>query len=345
MTHGAETLMRQEVNEIPAAVDRLLTQGEAAVVKAAAALAARDPAFLITVGRGSSDHVCSYLKYVAELELGVPVASVGPSVASIYRRPLNLARGACIAVSQSGISPDVVEMARAARRDGALSLAITNDPASPLAAASVHTVALLAGPERSVAATKTFVASAVAGIWVLAQWCGDAALLKAIRDLPAALARAVAIDWPELRAAIGSRPSLYTLGRGPSWAMSNEAALKFKETCLMHAESHSSAEVLHGPVSIVDQGFPVVCLAAGDAAETALADTAALMAGKGAQTFITSGKPAGGAAALEHVRTGHPLTDPLAVIATFYSMVERLAAERGIDPDTPRHLKKVTETL
>jgi glucosamine--fructose-6-phosphate aminotransferase (isomerizing) len=338
-----QTLMRQEIDEIPAAVDRLLTGGADAVRDAAAALAAVDPAFLVTVARGSSDHVCSFLKYAAELELGVPVASVGPSVASIYRRPLKLARGACITVSQSGQSPDIVEMARAAARDGALSVAITNDPASPLGQAAAHALALHAGPERSVAATKTFVTSAVAGLWLLAEWRNDADLLAAIRALPDRLARAVALDWPDLRAAVGTRSSLYTLGRGPSWAMSNEAALKFKETCLLHAESYSSAEVLHGPVSIVDAGFPVLCLAADDAAGPVVADIAAQIADKGAACFITA-DAAGGARALPHVRTGHPLTDPLALIATFYGVVERLARDRGIDPDTPRHLKKVTET-
>jgi glucosamine--fructose-6-phosphate aminotransferase (isomerizing) len=335
--------MRQEIDEIPVAVDRLLTLGADAVRSAAAALAAADPAFLVTVARGSSDHVCSYLKYAAELELGVPVASVGPSVASIYRRPLKLARGACITVSQSGQSPDIVEMARAAGRDGALSIAITNDPASPLGLAAAQTLALHAGPERSVAATKTFVTSAVAGLWLLAEWRGDADLLAAIRALPDRLGQAVALDWPEMRAAVGARSSLYTLGRGPSWAMSNEAALKFKETCLLHAESYSSAEVLHGPVSIVDAGFPVLCLAAVDAAGPVVAEIAAQIADKGAACFITA-DAAGGARALPHVRTGHPLTDPLALIATFYAVVEQLARDRGIDPDTPRHLKKVTET-
>lgn len=337
------TLMRQEIDEIPAAVDRLLTGGTEAVRGAATALAAADPAFLVTVARGSSDHVCSYLKYAAELELGVPVASVGPSVASIYRRPLKLAHGACITVSQSGQSPDIVEMARAAGRDGALSIAITNDPGSPLGEAAAHTLALHAGPERSVAATKTFVTSAVAGLWLLAEWRNDTDLLAAIRALPERLAQAVALDWPEMRAAVGARSSLYTLGRGPSWAMSNEAALKFKETCLLHAESYSSAEVLHGPVSIVDAGFPVLCLAADDAAGPVVAEIAAQIAEKGAACFITA-DAAGGAQALPHVRTGHPLTDPLALIATFYGVVERLARDRGIDPDTPRHLKKVTQT-
>jgi glucosamine--fructose-6-phosphate aminotransferase (isomerizing) len=338
------SLMRQEIDEIPQAVDRLLTDGAAAIDGAAADLRALDPAVLVTVARGSSDHVCSFLKYAAELELGVPVASVGPSVASVYKRRMKLDRAACLSVSQSGQSPDIVEMARAARRDGALSLAITNDPDSPLAAACDRTLALHAGPERSVAATKTFVCSAVAGLRMLAAWRGDAALLNAVHALPEALAHAVALDWPELRAAIGLRTSLYTLGRGPSWAMSNEAALKFKETCLLHAESYSSAEVLHGPVSIVDAGFPVLCLAAADAAEPMVADIAAQIAAKGAAAFIT-GPARGGAASLAHVRTGHPLTDPLALIATFYAVVERLAVERGIDPDTPRHLKKVTQTV
>lgn len=338
------TQMRREVLEIPAAVDRLLTDGAADMKRTANALRERNPSFIISVARGSSDHVATYFKYASELLMGVPVASVGPSVASIYQRRLNLTGSACISVSQSGKSPDIVEMARMARTSGALSIAMTNDATSPLAAVSDHTLNLHAGPELSVAATKTFVTSAVSAIWLLAEWSGDGDLKAAIKSLPNALERAVKEDWHEVSAAFGTRSSLFCLGRGPAYAISNEAALKFKETCQLHAESYSSAEVLHGPVSIVDTGFPVIALAADDAAQEVLVQVADELAAKGASVFVTSDK-AKTATSLPVVRTGHPLTDPIALIASFYAMVETIAVSRGINPDAPRHLKKITETV
>lgn len=336
--------MQREVQEIPAAAERLLSRGGAAVAAAARALAEADPPYLATVARGSSDHVATYLKYCSEILLGLPVASLGPSVASVYRAPLRLAGSGCVAVSQSGRSPDIVEMVRAAGQGRALTIALTNAPDSPLAAASAHVLDILAGPETSVAATKTFVNSAIAGLWLLALWRDDGELLAALRALPEALSRAVACDWAELRAALAGHRSLYTLGRGPAFAISNEAALKFKETCQVHAESYSSAELMHGPVSIVGEGFPVLGLAAADAAEPLLVDVAERLAEQGAAVFVTSAR-ARKAERLEHVRTGHPLTDPIALIASFYANVEKLARARGLDPDNPRHLRKVTETL
>ncbi|MCF6315148.1 MAG: SIS domain-containing protein [Marinosulfonomonas sp.] len=337
------TQMRREVLEIPDAVERLLTEGVPDISAAADKLRKADPAFLATAARGSSDHVATYLKYASELLLGVPVASLGPSIASIYNAPLKLRGAGCISISQSGQSPDIVAMAASATKQGALTLALTNDPASPLAAACQHTVNIHAGPELSVAATKTFVNSAVAALLLLARWKGDADLTAAIHALPAQLADASQTHWPNLRQALNGQSSVFTLGRGPSWAMSNEAALKFKETCQIHAESYSSAEVLHGPVSIIGSGFPVLGLTANDAAETALVEVADSIAAKGARVFVTSDK-CRNAQRLEHVRTNHPLTDPISLITSFYAMVERLATSRGINPDAPRHLKKVTET-
>jgi glucosamine--fructose-6-phosphate aminotransferase (isomerizing) len=235
-------------------------------------------------------------------------------------------------------------MARMARASGSLSFAMTNDATSPLARVSDNTLNLHAGPELSVAATKTFVTSAVSAIWLLAEWSGNEDLKVAIKGLPSALESAVKEDWRDVSAAFGNRSSLFCLGRGPAYAISNEAALKFKETCQLHAESYSSAEVLHGPVSIVDAGFPVIALAANDAAEEVLVQVADEIAAKGAAVFVTSDK-AKTATPLPVIRTGHPLTDPIALIASFYAMVETIAVSRGINPDAPRHLNKVTETV
>ena len=337
------TRMHAEIRDIPQAVAQLLAAGGDDMAAAGAALRDRDPAFLTTAARGSSDHAATFFKYATEILMGRPVASLGPSVASIYGRQMTLAGGACVAVSQSGQSPDIVAVARMAATGGALTFALTNEPASPLAQACDRTLHLHAGSEQSVAATKTFLNSCVTALWLLAEWAQDAELLAALHDLPQALSRAVDLDWPDLRAALETRDSLYCLGRGPAYAIAGEAALKFKETCLMHAEAYSSAEVLHGPVSLVDPGFPVLALCAADAAEASLAEAADSIAQKGGAVFATSDRVRH-ATALPCIRTGHPLTDPIALIATFYAMVERVAVGRGIDPDTPRHLRKVTET-
>lgn len=340
---SSETQMLREIREIPDAVERLLTEGADDLRAAAAAAREYDPTFLISVARGSSDHACTYLKYASELVLHRPMASVGPSVASIYGARLASQGALCLSVSQSGRSPDIVEMTRSLAASGGLTVAITNDTASDLAGVARWTLPVHAGPELSVAATKTLVTSMVAGLRLIAELKQDATLLRAIRALPAQLATATKCDWSAAADAITGQ-SLFTLGRGPSWAVSNEAALKFKETCLIHAESYSSAEVLHGPVSIVGPGFPVIGFAAGDAAEDSLVAVADALAEKGGQVFVTSDR-AKQATALPHVRTDHWLTDPIASIVSFYGMVERVARARGVNPDTPRHLKKVTETV
>ena len=337
------TLMRQEIEEIPVAVERLLTKGTDALAAAVAVAGREGPRFVISAARGSSDHACTYLKYASELLLGLPMASVGPSVASVYGAELKAAGALCLSVSQSGQSPDIVQLTKSARASGASTVAITNDPTSPLALAAEAALPLHAGPERSVAATKTFVTSLVAGMWLLAELKGDGDLLAALRSLPEHLDKATRCDWSAAAQAV-TQSSLFTLGRGPSMAISNEAALKFKETCQIHAESYSSAEVLHGPVSIVAGGFPVIAFAAKDAAEPLLAEVADTLAAKGAQVFATS-PLVKTAQELPHVRTDHWLTDPVAGIVSFYAMVEQVAVQRGINPDAPRHLRKVTETV
>lgn len=336
--------MRREIEEIPSTVRDFLAAGVDTFAEAGNRLRAHDPATIVTVARGSSDHAASFLKYAIELTAGIPVASIGPSIVSIYGRELRLGRSAALAISQSGQSPDIVAMAASARRGGALTLAITNTPDSPLAEATDLTVDLRAGIEQSVAATKTFVTSIVAGLAVLADWQEDGALLAALSDLPESLERAIACDWSPLLPALDGRTSLYVLGRGPAHAIASEAALKFKETCGIHAEAYSAAEVLHGPARIVEAGYPVLALVARDAAEASVVEVAEKLAGQGARAFVTAASARAGTR-LDFAATGHPLTDALALIVPFYGFVEALSRHRGFDPDRPPHLRKVTETL
>lgn len=339
-----QTHMAREVAEIPQAVARFLKQSQTAVQAAAGALRARDPDLIVTVARGSSDHAATYLKYAYEIEAGVPVASVGPSIASIYRRPLRLGKAACIGISQSGRSPDGVEMMRASDQGGALSIAITNFDDSPMAQVSAHCLPLQAGEEKSVAATKTFVNSVVAGLALLAEWREDATLRDAIAGLPDALAQAVTLDWSPLSARLARASSAFVLGRGPSFAIACEAALKFKETCGLHAEAYSAAEVLHGPAAIVQAHFPVLALGVGDAALPQLQATVERLAAQGADVFVTAATVSG-ATTLPVVQNLHPLLAPLVTMTGFYAFIEALARRRGFDPDTPPHLRKVTETV
>lgn len=343
MPSHTTTRMKREILEIPDSVERLLIVGRPTVQKTAAVIRERDPRFLLSVARGSSDHASSFMKYASELLLGLPMASVGPSIKSIYGVDVTGEGAVCISVSQSGQSPDIVQLTEAFGKTGAYTVAVTNDVNSPLAHVADATLDIHAGPELSVAATKTFVTSLVAGLWLLAEIKGDMDLLRAIHTLPDHLEKATNCDWSPVVETVSGR-SLFALGRGPSWAVSNEAALKFKETCQIHAESYSAAEVLHGPISIVESGFPVIAFAARDAAEDSVAEVADVLAAKGAIVFATTDK-VNAATALPHVRTDHWITDPIAAIVSFYGMVEQVAASRGINPDAPRHLKKVTETL
>lgn len=336
--------MAREVAEIPQASRRFLTDSRDALMAAAAAMRAVDPALVVTVARGSSDHAATYLKYAVELLAGVPVASVGPSVASVYGRPLRLGGAVCVGISQSGRSPDIVEMMRAAGTGGALSVAITNFADSPMALASAHCLPLQAGVEQSVAATKTFVTSVLAGLALVAEWQEDEALRAAVETLPDAFEAALALDWSALAARMSRAQHGYVLGRGPAFAIANECALKLKETCGLHAEAYSAAEVLHGPSAIVEAQFPVLALAVEDAAQAGVVQTAERLAAQGADVFVT-GAAAKGCVTLPSVDGLHPLVAPLVLAVGFYGFVEALARRRGFDPDTPPHLRKVTETV
>ena len=338
------THMRREVLELPQAVARLLDQSDGEIREAGRALRDIDPRLIVTVARGSSDHAAALVKYAIELNTGVPVASLSPSLASIYDVRLKLAQTACIAVSQSGKSPDIVAMLGAARRDGATGLAFTNTADSPLSHGADYSIDIAAGAEKSVAATKSFVNSAVAGLGALAYWTDDEELLAALRSLPQHLERSIDCDWNAFADALEGESSVFVLGRGPGLAIASEIALKFKETCALHAESYSGAEVMHGPMALVRQGFPTLALAVRDKAESAIVSSVDALAKKGAASFVTS-ELAGNAVRLPHVATGHPLVDPLTLVTSFYAFVEKLARRRGLNPDEPRNLRKVTETI
>lgn len=338
-----QTHMHAEVQEIPEAISRFIQDSKDATAQAAQALKAKNPSMIATIARGSSDHASSFLKYAIELTAGVPVTSLAPSIASIYGVDLKLSNAATISISQSGESPDIVAMTEMAKTNGALCVTLTNKAQSPLAQAAHNTVDIHAGPELSVAATKSFISSVVAGLSVLAEWQDDATLREALDALPEHTKKALSCDWSALTETLDASNSFYVLGRGPSLAIAGEVALKFKETCGLHAEAYSAAEVMHGPMALVEAGFPVLGLAARDQAEQTCVAAAEKLAGDGASAFITS-SAAQKAESLPFVATGHPLTDALCLVVPFYHFVEGYARHRGLNPDEPPLLRKVTQT-
>lgn len=336
------TWMARETREAPEAVARLLAREAGTIARIGDALRRLDPPVLLTCARGSSDHAAGFLKYGVEILLGRPVASMGPSIASLYEAPLRLAGTAMVTISQSGQSPDIVALQRAARQAGALTIAIVNVAPSPVAEEADFVLPLHCGTETSVAATKTMIASCAAGLAILAAWSGDAALNAAIQRLPSALTMALEQDWTSA-AGIAEAGSLYTLGRGPSLPMAAEAALKLKETAALHVEAFSGAEVMHGPLQLVGPGFPVIAFAQDDRAHPAMATAVSRLIAAGADVHVASALPIPGKV-LPFRATGHGLTDPLAMIQSFYLLAERVARARGHDPDRPSRLLKVTET-
>ncbi len=342
MTSGL-TKMASETAEAPAAVARFLDRNAAALADLGALLRRLGPPVVVTCARGSSDHAAAYFKYLCEITLGVPVASLGPSVASIYGAPLKLAGAALVTISQSGRSPDIVALQQAAKQAGALTIAIVNDTDSPAALEADCLLPLQAGAELSVAATKSFIASCVAGAAIVAAWAGDAALAAAVRGLPDTLGKALEADWSAAEA-LAEEQSLYVLGRGPALAIAAEAALKLKETASLHAEAFSPAEVMHGPLELVEPGFPVLALAPDDAAAATTRLALDKLATSGAKLFTASSAAMPGHH-LPAVSTGHGLVDPIAQIQSFYRLAEQVARLRGRDPDRPERLRKVTRTV
>ncbi len=338
--------MAAEVAETGAVVRRQLAANAALTAQAAADLRAREPAFVATVARGSSDHAALYLKHLIELKLGLACASLGPSIASLYRAPLKLEGAVAIAISQSGRSPDILAMQHMAKDQGALSVALVNDESSPLAREANAVLPLRAGPERSVAATKSMIAALVAGISLVAHWSDDDALLAALQDLPLVLdSSSAAPPQTEAIATLAEASSLFVIGRGATHAIAAEAALKLKETSAIHAEAFSSAEVLHGPAGIIGPGFPVLGFAPADAARPGFFDALDRLAAFGAAPLLVDTEPHQRWPTLVAPDGGHPLLTPIAALHAFYRMAESTARRRGRDPDQPPHLKKVTETL
>lgn len=340
-----ESQMLREARESPAAVARMLAENADLAHRLGALLRRKAPYFAVTCARGSSDNAATFAKYLLEIRLGIVTASVGPSIRSVYAGAApKVAHALFLAISQSGRSPDLLRLAEAARTGGAITLALVNDTTSPLAQACEHLVPLHAGPESSVAATKSWICSLAAILHIAAHWAEDAQLLEQLQRLPENLASAAEQDWHAAVDRLANAEHLYVAARGIGLALAQEVALKLKETCGIHAEALSAAELMHGPLALAGPDFPVLVFSQHDEAYQSVADLIAVLGERGVPV-IEAGPPTAGGLTLPCDPTLNPLLMPIALAQSFYGLLEKVARARGRDPDAPPHLKKVTETL
>jgi glucosamine--fructose-6-phosphate aminotransferase (isomerizing) len=334
--------MFSEAAQSAAALRLQFERNGAAVARLATDLRALCPKAVVTCARGSSDHAATFAKYLIETRAGVLTSSAAPSIASVYGARQDMRGCLFLAISQSGRSPDLMAATEAARDAGAIIVALVNEEDAPLSAAADHAIALCAGAEESVPATKSFIAALGAIVHLVAEWTRDKDLREALAEAPGALERAWALDWSAGLGPLEKADHLYVIGRGPGLAIAQEAALKCKEVCALHAEAFSSAEVRHGPQALLRAGIPALLFTQDDEARPGIEALARELAERGVEVIVAGARVPG---TIElPALDAHPLVQPLLEIQSFYRMVDALARARGCDPDRPPHLRKVTET-
>lgn len=344
------TLMECEALETPHVLTEQFAQNHLILMRLRDHVRQANPMLAMTVARGSSDHAATFAKYLLETKINLPTASAAPSVFTLYGKQLPLKNCLVIAISQSGASPDIAEMLISARKTGAITVAIVNQVASPLALAAEYVIPLWAGEEKAVAATKTYIATLAALIHLTAILTDDKKLMTLLQQLPNQLEQASHCDWSCAIAAFQHRQNTLVIGRGYGYPVAQEAALKFKETSRLHAEALSGAELMHGPFALIEKNFPILVFAQHDETLQSLLEISQRMKSLGANVLFASpdNKKENFAnfanVLLPLPPSIHPVCDPLLIIQAFYLMAARLSVARGENPDAPDNLSKVTLT-
>jgi glucosamine--fructose-6-phosphate aminotransferase (isomerizing) len=335
--------MAREAKEAPERVQAQWDTDSQRLSDIAATLRTFHPRAVLTCARGSSDHAATYARYLIETRLGLLTSSASPSVSSVYGVKQELDGCLFLVISQSGRSPDLLAAASAAKDSGALVMAMVNVEDSPLAAAADHVIPLRAGPETSIAATKSYICALAASLHLVARWSENEVLLTHFKNLPAQLRQAWQLDWRPMVELLTAATNLFVLGRGLGLAVAQEAALKFKETCGLHAEAFSGAEVRHGPMALMHRSLPTLMFSQDDETRAGMEVLARDLSASGAKILMAGGEVPG----VPQLPTmpADAAVAPILFIQSFYRWAAELALARGFDPDHPPHLKKVTETF
>jgi glucosamine--fructose-6-phosphate aminotransferase (isomerizing) len=341
--------LRIEILEQPEVLAQLLSKEEAAVQEIAAAIRAREVAHVLIAARGTSDNAARYGQYLLGGYNRLPVGLATPSLFSVYRQPPHLGRGLVIGISQSGQSPDIVAVLAEARRQGGATLAITNDPSSPLAGEAEFVIPLHAGEERAVAATKTYTAQLAALALLSCALGNDGSRMESLRQVPEAVQQV--LDGQEQIARAVERyrymETCVVLGRGYNYATAFEIALKLKELNYLIAESYSSADFMHGPIAVVGSGFPAMVVAPSGRMFDTMRKFSLELKTRGAELLIISDRQD----LLTEATTPLPLPEgvpewlsPIVAVVPGQLFALYLTLVKGHDPDQPLGLQKVTLT-
>ncbi len=342
------SLLEQEIYSQPEVLARLLERETDHVAQIVAQLPPFE--YALIAARGSSDHAALYAKYAWATFANYPVALAAPSLHTLYGAKPTLAHALVVGISQSGQSPDILAVLEEGKRQGRPTLAITNDGNSPLAAIADHVIELHAGVERSVAATKTYTTQLVALMLFAASWSGDADRVMELRRLPEAVAVTLGAG-----SAIAEQAQRYktmeqcvVIGRGYNYATASELALKLKELTYVMAASYSSADFRHGPIATIDSGLPTLLIMPTGVPFNDMLELAGELQQRGAELLVVSDANQ----ALTLAKTALPLApavpewlSPVTAIIPGQLLALHLAIARGLDPDVPRGLHKVTKTL
>lgn len=343
-----ETRLHREIHEQPAVIERLLREQRGATLDLARAIRTRDVTHVVVAARGTSDNAARYAKYALGARNGLLVGLAAPSLYSVYKSPPRFHRALVLGISQSGRSPDIVGVLAEARRQGALTAVITNDPRSDLAGEGDVVVDLGAGEEKSVAATKTYTAE-LAAIALLSATLGeDASAVSALERVPDAVAETLAAGAACSRVAGRLREMVRSvvIGRGYNYATAFEISLKLKELTYTVVEPYSSADFLHGPLALLEEGFPVLVVAPSGSLLEEMRALVATLRERRADVVCISDDAATRAAAQDSVEVP-PLPEwlsPFTLVVPGQLLALHLAHERGYDVDSPRAIRKVTET-
>jgi glucosamine--fructose-6-phosphate aminotransferase (isomerizing) len=345
----SESYLEREILEQPEVLRRLLEEERTTIERVAGVIRERAPRYVMLVARGSSDNAARYGQYLFGAANRLPVALAAPALFTLYQQPPRLAEALVLAISQSGQSPDIVSVVAEGRRQGALTVAVTNDPGSPLAQAAKHTVALRAGEERSLAATKTYTASLMALAMLSAALAQDAERFHVLETLPGLTAEVLAASADTIRAAERYRfmDACVITSRGYNYATAFEITLKLKELTYTLAEPYSLADFRHGPVAVVGRGFPVFTVVPEGTVAAGLLDFLRQMREWEAELVVISALEE----ALALAQTPLPLPtgvpewlSPLVAVVPGQLFALGLTLAKGFDPDHPRGLRKVTLT-
>ncbi|PXY31034.1 SIS domain-containing protein [Prauserella muralis] len=337
--------MTAEISEQPDVLAGLVA-ARADIAAVARSIAARPPRFALLAARGSSDHAALYAKYLIEVLLGLPAGLVSPSSTTLYGANPDLADVLLVSVSQSGGSPDLVEVTEAARRRGALTVAVSNTPSSPLTGVAELAVDVRAGQEQAVAATKTYTATLLALYLLVDAVRGGEG--QDVRDIGTLARRTLDESAQGVARAVDRyrfADRVITAGRGYSYATALEASLKLAETSYLAARAYSGADLLHGPVAAVDEETAVLAVTSAGKGGAAMHDVLDAVASRGADV-LTVGSAAERMPAAVRIPVPETAEEvaPILEVLPVQRMALGLALARGGDPDNPRGLRKVTKT-